>query len=109
MIKAMKWNDAQQELKKTDVTYLIFGAEWCGDCVMMEPIVEELEKHFEKNEKVQFIRIDAEESLLFRDEKSNYKVLKIPTHVFMKNGEIITIKYEYMPLEEMIEEINKLF
>ena len=72
MIKEMKWNDAQEVLKNTKVTYLLFGAEWCGDCVMMEPIVDELAQHFETNKDVQFIRVEAEESLLFRDETSKY-------------------------------------
>ena len=108
MIKQMKWNEAQKELANTKITYLFFGTEWCGDCVMMKPIVEELAKHFAQDKDVSFINVDAEESLLFRDEQSKYKVLKIPTHVFLKKGEIMNIKYEYVPLNLMIEEINKL-
>ncbi len=108
MIKQMKWIDAEKELSKMDITYLFFGTEWCGDCIMMEPISEELAKHFSNDKSVSFIKVDAEESLLFRNANSKYKVLKIPTHVFLKNGEIMNIKYEYVPLEIMIEEINKL-
>lgn len=108
MIEKMNWKEAQKVIKESEVTYLFIGTDWCGDCVMMEPIVEELEYFFSDNKKVKFIKVDAEESLLFRDEKSEYKVLKIPTHVFLKKGVIMSIKYEYTPLELMIEEINKL-
>ncbi|MGL5732958.1 MAG: thioredoxin family protein [Metamycoplasmataceae bacterium] len=108
MINLMKWEDAQKTLNDTKVTYLFIGADWCGDCIMMEPIVEELQDHFTNNKNVRFIKVDAEEAKLFRDEKSEYQVLKIPTHVFLQNGKIMSIKYEYTPLEVMIEEINKL-
>jgi thioredoxin 1 len=74
----------------------------------MEPIVDELVAHFEGNKEVQFIKVDAEESLLFKDAESKYQVLKIPTHVFLKNGEIVTIKHEYVPTQVMIDEINNL-
>ncbi|MGL5592039.1 MAG: thioredoxin family protein [Metamycoplasmataceae bacterium] len=104
----MKWEEVQKILKDAKVTYLFIGADWCGDCIMMEPIVEELQNHFINNKDVRFIKVDAEESKLFRDEKSEYKVLRIPTHVFLQKGKIMSIKYEYTPLEVMIEEINKL-
>ncbi|MGL6125123.1 MAG: thioredoxin family protein [Metamycoplasmataceae bacterium] len=108
MIRQMKWSEAQKLIKESKIMYLFIGADWCGDCIMMEPIVNELKDHFAENREVNFIKIDAEESKLFRDEESKYKVLKIPTHVFMKEGKIMSIKYEYTPLKIMIEEINKL-
>lgn len=108
MIKEMKWKEAKLLIKSSEVTYLWFGAEWCGDCIMMEPVVEELAEKFKENKKINFVKVDAEESSLFRDPDSEYKVMKIPTHVFMKNGVIMNIEYEYFPLELMIEEINKL-
>lgn len=108
MIQKIEWKEAQKIIKTSNVTYLFIGADWCGDCVMMEPIVNELQEHFSSNKEINFIKIDAEESKLFRDEKSEYKVLKIPTHVFLKKGNIMSIKYEYFPLELMIAEIKKL-
>lgn len=108
MNEIKKWDDAKKIIKKSKIAYLWFGAEWCGDCVMMEPIVNELTQHFAKNKDVNFIKVDAEESLLFKDDKSEYKVKKIPTHVFLKGGIIMNIMYEYIPLELMIDEINKL-
>ncbi|MGL5205575.1 MAG: thioredoxin family protein [Metamycoplasmataceae bacterium] len=104
----MKWEEAQKILGDTKVTYLFIGADWCGDCIMMEPVVEELQNHFIDNNNVKFIKVDAEEAKLFRNEKSEYKVLRIPTHVFLQKGKIMNIQYEYTPLEVMIEEINKL-
>lgn len=103
-----KWEEAKKIIKKSNIVYLWFGTDWCGDCVMMEPIVEELKNFFSDDNNITFLKVDAEESLLFQDEKSEYKVMKIPTHIFLKKGEIMNIEYEYFPLELMIKEIEKL-
>lgn len=107
MIKFLKWNDAQKELSKTKVTYLWFGTEWCGDCQMMFPIIDEVANEYRNNELIQFIKVDAEEAKLFRIE-SIYQVKKVPTHIFIKEGKINNILYEYVPKEMIEEEINKL-
>lgn len=107
MIKFLKWDKAQKELNNKKATYLWFGTEWCGDCQMMFPVIEKVAKKYENNDFVQFIKVDAEEAKLFRVE-SIYKVKKVPTHVFIKNGNINNILYEYIPKEIIEEEINKL-
>lgn len=74
---------------------------------MMLPIVEKVEEHFSNNESIVFIKVDAEEAKLFRVE-SKYKVMRVPTHVFIKKQEIKSIMYEYIPEEVIVEEIDKL-
>lgn len=106
-MQKINWVKAQKKLDKKSITYLWFGAEWCGDCHMMLPVIEEVENFFIGDKDVQFIKVDAEESNLFRQE-SIYKVKKVPTHVFIKNGKIKKILYEYIPKELIINEIEKL-
>ncbi len=103
-----RWENAKDIIRKSKIVYLWFGSSHCGDCIMMEPIIKELIKHFSKDKDIVFLKVDAEESQLFRDTNSKYKVLRIPTHVFIINDKIINIMYEYIPLELMINEINKL-
>lgn len=103
----IKWIDAQKILGNKKVTYLWFGADWCGDCQMMKPILEEVEKHFAKNKNIQFIKVNVQEARIFKEE-TEYKVYKIPTHVLMHKGEIKNILYEYVPKEVLIDEIEKL-
>ncbi|MGL5520013.1 MAG: thioredoxin family protein [Metamycoplasmataceae bacterium] len=106
-MKKIKWNDAQELLNKKKVTYLIFESDWCGDCIMMRPIIEEVKEKTKNENDFQLIIVDADESGLFRKE-SIYNVKKIPAHVFLKNGEIKEILYEYQPSELLIENIRKL-
>lgn len=109
MIEQLSWAEAQKRISdKTKITYLEFATDWCGDCVMMKPVIEEFITMNKELKNVQFIRVDAEESGLFRDEKSEYKVLKIPTHVFIKENSIKNILYEYVPAEALDAELKKL-
>ncbi len=58
-----------------------FGAEWCGPCVRMAPILEDLAVAVAGRAKV--CRLDVDES---RKTAAEYKVLSIPTLVFFKEG-----------------------
>lgn len=75
---------------------------------MMQPIIESVEQKFLANEEISFIKVDAEEANLFRKDNSEFKVMRVPTHVFIKNGEIKEIMYEYVPEEIIISELDKL-
>ena len=57
-----------------------FGAEWCGPCRMVAPIVEELAGEYEG--RVLICTCDAEKS---DDIVATYKVRNIPTLVFLKD------------------------
>ena len=104
-MKEFLWAQAQKFIKDNKgPIYLWFGTQWCGDCHMMLPIIEEVEKQFLN--KVTFIKVDAEESKLFRVE-SKFQVKTVPTHVFINNSEIKSIMYEYIPEQVIIDELNK--
>lgn len=107
-MKTMLFKDAEKFIAENkDIIYLWFGTEWCGDCQMMLPIVEEVEEKYSSHDNVSFIKVDAEEAQIFRTE-SKYQVKRVPTHVFIKNSEIKSIMYEYIPAEVIIEELDKL-
>lgn len=107
-MKKMLWKDAQNFIENNkDIIYLWFGTEWCGDCQMMLPVVENVEEKFSNNDQIHFIKVDAEEAELFRKE-SEYQVKRVPTHVFIKNSKIKLIMYEYVSEDILILEIDKL-
>ena len=101
-MKKMKWNEAKEFLK-TNTALLEFGTEWCGTCQMMKPVMEELETKTE----VQIIKVDAEESGLFRKEDSPIEVLRIPAYYLVKNDQYNFIGYKYKSVEELLENIEK--
>ncbi len=107
-MKTMLWKDAQKFIKNNKgIIYLWFGTEWCGDCNMMLPIIEKVEETFSNYDNISFIKVDAEEAKLFRVE-SEYKVMRVPTHVFIKDSKIREIMYEYIPEDAIVMEIDHL-
>lgn len=59
-----------------------FWATWCGPCVRMSPIVEELAAAYEGKAVVGKYNIEEENDLT-----AEYRIMSIPTILFFKNGE----------------------
>lgn len=74
----------EQEVLKSEVPVIVdFGAEWCGPCKMILPIIEELAKEYEG--KVKVVKIDVDENPAV---SSKYGIKSLPTLLFFKNGEV---------------------
>lgn len=63
------------------VELIDFYADWCGPCVVMKPVIEELEK--EMAGKVTVKKVDVDQN---QEEASKYGVMSIPTYVILKDG-----------------------
>jgi len=63
------------------VEFLDFYADWCGPCIIMDPIIGELEKEFSGQMKIKKIDVDQNEQ-----EAAKYGVMSIPTYILLKNG-----------------------
>ncbi len=109
MFKLLKFKDAQAFIKNNPdkIIYLLFVTNWCGDCHMMMPICENVSYEYSNHENISFIQVDAEEANIFRKD-SEYKVDRVPTHVFIKNSKIRSIMYEYISKDIIINEIDQL-
>ena len=59
-----------------------FWATWCGPCVRMAPIVEELAQEYEGKAVIGKYNIEEENDLAMK-----YRIMSIPTILFFKNGE----------------------
>lgn len=78
-----KENFEQEVLESNKTVLLDFYANWCGPCLQMSPIIEEIAN--EKTDlKVAKINIDVERELAIQ-----YEVEYIPTLIVIKNGKEI--------------------
>ena len=62
-----------------------FWATWCGPCVRMAPIVEELAEEYKDTVVIGKYNIEEENDLAMK-----YRIMSIPTILFFKNGEQIS-------------------
>lgn len=84
-------NDEVVELTKTKFDDFIkeglvlidFYAEWCMPCLMMEPILNDLNEKFNGKIKIARINIDNEKDLAHK-----YNVRSIPNFILFNDGEV---------------------
>ena len=91
-----------EEVLQSDVPVMVdFWASWCGPCMMMSPVVEQIEKEHPEI-KVGKVNVDEEMALA-----QKFMVVSIPTLILFKNGkpEITSVGFKG---KEELEEIFKL-
>ena len=82
-INVNKKNFNQEVLNSDKPVLMDFWAPWCGPCLMIVPLVEEIAKE-RSDIKVVKINVDEEQELAMQ-----FGVMSIPTLVVMKNGKIV--------------------
>jgi len=79
-----------------------FWAVWCGPCLRLAPIVEEIAKNYKGKLKVCKMNVDdASETA------SKYGIMSIPTLVFFKDGKVVNESVGVVPKSEIESTINK--
>lgn len=80
-----------------------FFAEWCMPCLMMSPIIEELNEKFEG--KIKFGKVDVGEN---SELAQKFNVSSIPNFTILKDGKVIKQFTGSMSSEGLEEELNKI-
>ena len=88
-------NDEKQfdELIKEGIAFVDFFATWCGPCMMLAPVVEEMDRDGEFGD-IKIIKVDVDEA---PELAGRYGIQSIPTLLLLDNGKIINSALGYMP------------
>jgi thioredoxin 1 len=74
-----------EEVIRSSLPVLVdFWAEWCGPCMMIAPILDELAKEYEGRVKVAKINVDEN-----REKATTYNVTSIPNMKLFKDGKVV--------------------
>ena len=69
-----------------------FGAEWCGPCRMVGPVIDELAREYEGRVTVGKVDVDANPATAAR-----FNVRSIPSILFFKDGELVDTVVGMLP------------
>lgn len=87
---------------KNNLVLIDVWAKWCGPCVQISPIVDQISLEF--MEQLHVGKLNADEN---RDILTELGVRNIPTLILFKNGEIVERSTGMTTLEKLTELINK--
>ena len=94
-MSTLKTNDQtfDKDISTNDVPVVVdFGAEWCGPCKVLDPILEEIA--VENKDKVKIYKMNIDENPMT---PQKYGIRGIPTIMIFKNGELIDTKVGRLP------------
>lgn len=98
-----KDNFKKEILESKGAALVDFWAEWCGPCIAMKPVMEELAKDFESKARVAKVNVDENQELA-----SEYGVMSIPTLVFFKGGKEVDRLTGSQPKDKLVKKLEEL-
>ncbi len=91
------------EVLKSPIPVLVdFWATWCGPCMRIAPIIEELAA--ENAGRIKVGKVDVDEN---QEKAAEYGVQSIPTLILFKNGEMVERIVGGVPKRVLQEAIDK--
>jgi len=89
-----------QKVLQSNLPVLVeFGAEWCGPCRQMEPVLEQISSSEWKG-KVRLVKIDVDESV---NTTMQFQVMSVPTLILFINGEARQRVSGKQPRDRLVE------
>ncbi len=75
----------EEAVLKSSIPVIVdFWAEWCGPCLMISPILEDLAPEYEGKAKILKLNVDEN-----RETAMKFGIMSIPTVLFFKGGSVI--------------------
>ncbi len=105
MSKPVEIKEAQFEesvLKAATPVLVDFWAPWCGPCLMVSPVVEELAEEYDG--KMGFVKINVDDSPRIA---SQYGIMSIPTLIIFKDGAPVSNIVGFRPKDELKKSLEE--
>ena len=102
MIKHINDDEFTKEvLNKKGVILVDFYATWCGPCMMLSPVLEEISN---SRAGYNIVKVDVDKNTRIANE---LKIDAIPTICIYKNGELVEKYVGFKSKEKIIETLEK--
>lgn len=103
---AFKFTDSnvKEEIASGKPVVIDFWATWCGPCMRLAPVIDELAEEYGERVVIGKYNVDEETEL-----SGEYRIMSIPTILFFKNGEQVReLRMTGATKEQLRERIEKL-
>lgn len=94
----------EAELNSPLPVIVMFYAAWCGKCAMMKPVIEDIEKKYQK--KVRFFLMDVDKCEKLA---ADYGADIVPTFLFFKNGQPTGFMQGVISQTQFEQRLKKIF
>ena len=101
MAKVATNNNFDELLQSEKLVVVDFWATWCGPCRMISPILDELEEEMAGQITVVKVNVDDADEIA-----AQYRIMSIPTLLFIKNGQIVDKTVGAMPKPALAAKIK---
>ena len=90
-------NNFKQEVLEEGLPVLVdFWAVWCGPCLNLAPVIEEIAEEYKGKLKVCKLNVDDAPKAA-----SSYEIMSIPTLMIFKNGKVVDRIVGALPKAEL--------
>lgn len=94
-----EFNDSnfnESVIKSDKISVVDFGAEWCGPCRSLEPVINEIAKSYGDIVNIGKLNVDENPEIA-----ATFGITSIPTILFFKDGELVDRIKGLVPKKEI--------
>lgn len=103
MVQELNKKNIQELVEKSNRAVIIdVSAAWCGPCIQMKPIFDQLSE--ELGERYTFLSLNVDEE---RDLAIQYSVTSIPTFLFIRENKIVGREMGYIAKDKLKAKIEE--
>lgn len=94
----------EQLVKNSDKPVMLdFWAQWCGPCLAMGPVIDEMHKEYEGKAVIAKCDVDNNPNVA-----QQFGIRNIPTILFFKNGEVVDKQVGAVPKNTLVKKLDSV-